>query len=252
MMKLRTIVVLFFALCLSGCSLLFPSSQPTVSHPPEQEILDRVLAHLSEKYDTQFDIYSNYRWDNEQGRSMKAYVAGTSQLLNFDVEVGFQDSDGLNILDGYVGQLMKPLLRQRFLDVVNQYYPVAEVQARNPGMLTTYPDSMGVSTTLDEFLDYVSDRPGYIFAGIYLSIPEGEAEDETVENLQSIVDDLRQVFPGRCFSSVAFTAYTPQAYEESVVQDPLGARETNNDLYQWKNESFEYYWTTDDGLRKRK
>ena len=252
MMKLRTTVVLLVVFCLSGCSLLFPSSQPTVPHPPEQEILDRVLAHLSEKYDTQFDIYSNSRWYNEQGRSMKAYVAGTSQLLNFDVEVGFQGSDGLDIQDGYVGQLMKPLLRQRFLDVVNQYYPVAEAQARNPGMLTTYPDSMGVSTTLDEFLDYVSDKLGYVFAGIYLSIPEGESEDETAENLQAIVDDLRQVFPGRCFNSVAFTAYTPQAYEESVVQDPLGARDTNSKLYQWSNESFEYYWTAQDGMRKRK
>jgi len=255
MMKVRSIVVfLLAALCLSGCSLVpinLPS-QPSVSQVPEKEIIDQVLAHLNEKYDVQFDIYSNYRWVNEKGRSMKMYVAGTSQQLNFDVEVGFEDSGGLDIHDGYVGLLMKPLLRQKFLDVVNQYYPIAEVQARNPGANRTFPDSMNTDTTLDEFLDVVSDQPGIVFADVYISLPEGETEEDSLVNITAMVEDLRPLFPAVSFSSAAFAGYSPDAYVESIEQDPWGARETNNDLYQWTNESFEYYWTSEDGMRKMK
>jgi len=241
MMKTQKIAVFLLAIvCLTGCSLANPSTTP--SHMPEQEILDRVVTFLDQKYNMEFDIYSNTRWGNEQGRSMLAYVVGTNPQLNFDVEVGFEGSDSLTIHDGYVGMSMKPLIRQRYLDVIAPYYPVAEVQATNPGMHAVFPDTMGTDTTFDEFLDYVCQNPGSIFASVYFSVPDGETEDESVEKIDAIVDDIKTAFPPQCVTSAAFAGYSPEAYETSVVDDPEGARDTNNKGYAWSNVSFDYDW----------
>jgi len=247
----RALVLLIMLACLSGCGWMNPHSAPTASNPSGQELLDQVMAHLKQKYNVEFEAYGWKVWNAQQGGRLMVYVPGTNPKLNFEVDVTFDGDGGTTIQDGYVGLLMKPLIRQRFLDVVNHYYPVAEVQARNPGMASVFPESMNQDTTFADFLEYVCSDPGSVFGDIYFVVPEGETEDQSVQNINAIVSDIKTAFPPQCVTNSMFSGYSAQAYEESVVDDPAGARDTNNDGYSSSNVSFMYYWTTSEiELRK--
>ena len=216
-MKQKSAKIAFLAvaaLLIGGCQAMNLDHEEQSIKESEKytrdEVKEKVIKAVEDKYGEEFDLQSieSSSWYTGYIDYLFLYPKGGNPKDHFQVSHNHGE-----IHDDYVEYVMGKRYQKRAKEIVQKYFPKSVVDS---GMLLhgITPDEFRPSMAFSEFQKY-ANKNGEIGVRVFLPIPDKkELKMETVEQIKNELSKL--IVNGR----VRFTGYTPEGFEEHVVNDP--------------------------------
>jgi hypothetical protein len=210
--RLAVLTTLLSLLLLEGCSYMSTTPTPAPTLVSREEVKQRMLDHLAEKYGEEFESYSvEYRSAMQNYELMLAYPKKGGDPTRTFALMGYGPLSGISYRDNYIGYLLADDLEAKAQTVLEHFFPDSIVLIGT--WATYYPECFTKDTPRDVIIDYQTKKHGIAFVA-FTSLPPELVS--TVETLPSqIVTELESII---ATGSLRLTTVPQEDWAQGVAE----------------------------------